>query len=74
MGIYEDMNRIYGSSIFDSAVRRKNTFDVKPFDLKVPFRRFLITSILEYHFVGVRMEFFVLLPFKGLRNFLSFFH
>ena len=37
MGIYEDMNRIYGSSIFDSAVRRKNTFDVKPFDLKVPF-------------------------------------
>lgn len=37
MVIYEDMNRIYGSSIFDSAVRRKNTFDVKPFDLKVPF-------------------------------------
>ena len=38
MGIYEDMNRIYGSSIFDSAVRRKNTFDVNPFDLKVPFQ------------------------------------
>ena len=36
-GIYEDMNRIYGSSIFDSAARRKNTLDVKPFDLKVPF-------------------------------------
>ena len=32
MGIYENINRIYGSSIFDSAVRRKNTFD-----LKVPF-------------------------------------
>ena len=39
MGIYEDMNRIYGSSIFDSAVRRKNTFDVKPFDIKAPFQK-----------------------------------
>ena len=51
MGIYEDMNRIYGSSIFDLAVRRKNTFDVKPFDLKVPFRSDAFTSnvcALEY--------------------------